>query len=269
MFWAVLILTAVIVALGVVIVRIDKKAKSTYDKKFNPDEWQLPGHIELPAAAANTHANTNAVINPVVNPVVNSKATFAIKPSLYSDPQQNFYKTLAAALNNEFTLLTHVNAADVLTVSASNTLATQVALNHLTSKQFAFVVCDNAQLKALCVVDWVNKIDAQLKSACESAQLPLVSVNHQEDCNSQFLRSKILNALAIKMTPEDASNQAVLNIADAKAINNIKANGIELVLCPACSAVMLKRKAKNGESAGKLFWLCSTYPQCRGMLPVK
>jgi hypothetical protein len=42
-------------------------------------------------------------------------------------------------------------------------------------------------------------------------------------------------------------------------------NGIELKLCPKCSAVMLKRKAKTGASAGKLFWICSTYPVCRGM----
>jgi hypothetical protein len=45
-------------------------------------------------------------------------------------------------------------------------------------------------------------------------------------------------------------------------------NGIELKFCPDCSAVMLKRKAKNGVNAGKMFWICSTYPACRGMRSV-
>ncbi|RZA06260.1 MAG: hypothetical protein EOO68_05290, partial [Moraxellaceae bacterium] len=46
-------------------------------------------------------------------------------------------------------------------------------------------------------------------------------------------------------------------------------SGITLELCPKCSSVMLKRKAKNGAAAGQLFWICSTYPRCRGMLPIK
>ena len=34
--------------------------------------------------------------------------------------------------------------------------------------------------------------------------------------------------------------------------------------CPTCGAVMVKREAKRGASAGNVFWGCSTYPICRG-----
>jgi membrane associated rhomboid family serine protease len=37
--------------------------------------------------------------------------------------------------------------------------------------------------------------------------------------------------------------------------------------CPACSSAMNKRRANNGVHAGKWFWVCATYPQCKGVVP--
>jgi hypothetical protein len=269
MFWAVLILTIFVVAFGMAIYRIDKNAKARYEKKFNPNEWQLPGHIELPAS---TEAQLKIQLQPQAQPplpTANVKVTYETKPSVYSGAQLIFYKALEAALKGEFALLTNINATDVVAVVASNALATQVSRNNLTGKQFAFVVCDKAKLSALCVIDWGNTIDAQLKSVCESAQLSLVSFNTQAEYDSLLLRAKILNAIGLKDSQVELNNESALDIVNEKPTHNLKDNGIDLVLCPECSAVMLKRKAKNGENAGKLFWLCSTYPQCRGMRAVK
>ncbi|HOY22534.1 MAG TPA: DUF2726 domain-containing protein [Cellvibrio sp.] len=267
MFWAILILTLFVVAFGLAIYRIDKNAKAKYEKNFNPNEWQLPGHIELPAPV-----ESQLKIQPQPQsslPAANVKVTHETKPSVYSGAQCTFYKALEAALESEFALLTNINAADVIAVVASNTLATQAALNNLTGKQFAFVVCDKVQLTALCVIDFGCAVDVQLKAVCESARLPLMSFNALTDYDSPLLRAKILNAIGLKDSRAELNNESALDIVDEQPVNNLKDNGIDLVLCPDCSAVMLKRKAKNGENAGKLFWICSTYPKCRGMLPVK
>ena len=34
--------------------------------------------------------------------------------------------------------------------------------------------------------------------------------------------------------------------------------------CPVCNALMVKRLARRGVSAGLTFWGCSNYPKCRG-----
>ena len=34
--------------------------------------------------------------------------------------------------------------------------------------------------------------------------------------------------------------------------------------CPKCGSAMVKRKARQGASAGQQFWGCSQYPACRG-----
>jgi restriction system protein len=38
--------------------------------------------------------------------------------------------------------------------------------------------------------------------------------------------------------------------------------------CPTCGSVMVKRAAKQGANAGNMFWGCSTYPKCRGVVPI-
>lgn len=38
--------------------------------------------------------------------------------------------------------------------------------------------------------------------------------------------------------------------------------------CPACNAAMRQRRAGKGLHAGKLFWVCSSYPDCREVIPV-
>ena len=34
--------------------------------------------------------------------------------------------------------------------------------------------------------------------------------------------------------------------------------------CPVCNALLVKRLARRGVSAGSSFWGCSNYPKCRG-----
>jgi restriction system protein len=38
--------------------------------------------------------------------------------------------------------------------------------------------------------------------------------------------------------------------------------------CPKCGSFMVKRTAKQGANTGNMFWGCSKYPQCRGIVPI-
>ncbi len=42
----------------------------------------------------------------------------------------------------------------------------------------------------------------------------------------------------------------------------------DLPLCPVCGKQMVKREAKKGKSIGKIFYGCSQFPKCRGVLEV-
>ena len=38
--------------------------------------------------------------------------------------------------------------------------------------------------------------------------------------------------------------------------------------CPNCGSAMVKRTAKQGANAGNMFWGCSSYPKCRGVVAI-
>lgn len=43
----------------------------------------------------------------------------------------------------------------------------------------------------------------------------------------------------------------------------------ESVICPRCGAPMVKRQAARGKNAGKLFYGCSNFPKCRGIVNIE
>lgn len=50
---------------------------------------------------------------------------------------------------------------------------------------------------------------------------------------------------------------------EARSLGNTETPG-----CPLCGKKMLKRTAGKGPNAGKVFWGCSAYPDCRGIVKI-
>ncbi len=58
---------------------------------------------------------------------------------------------------------------------------------------------------------------------------------------------------------------------DALAVRQVPRNfkqdqSDQIPICPVCGSLMVLRTARSGRSAGKQFWGCSTYPDCRGVI---
>ena len=276
MFWLVIILGFI----GAAIYVVDKKMKEKFkdQHQFNPDDWDLPESLGV-----QTETKPQVVLSA---PSVAEKIAYA-KKIVMPPERENFYKALQLAVANEFYVLTNINAADVLKIdSNNNVLGSQVATKNLSGKQFDFILCDKETLVAVCVIALSEPMEPFLMNACESADLPVAYVKSQMNYDSHVLRGIIFQSLGENTRQVDQSivqHEALKNdvldikISDALEIKPEESvttktemidNGIELKLCPKCSAVMLKRKAKTGASAGKLFWICSTYPACRGMQPL-
>jgi hypothetical protein len=302
MLWLALFL----VVIGVAVYIVDKKIKAKFEDKFNPKDWDLPNSVELPAELMSTSAAQKSVAEKLIasqsglsvsTPA--EKLRYQKKPSALSHEQTQMYKALRSALAGEYTLLTNVSVADTLAViETSNALIAQVAVKNIAAKQFDFVVCENTQLTAVCAIVLGENLEPLLVTACESAQLPLARFRVQANYDVAAIRTSIFQAIGGLDITERSPERSVLDITEGSAerssleITDIKSpeenstnneqapaaianeeistgNGIDLKLCPSCSAVMLKRRAKNGADAGKMFWICSTYPKCRGMLLVK
>ncbi|MGD0280616.1 MAG: topoisomerase DNA-binding C4 zinc finger domain-containing protein, partial [Smithella sp.] len=51
-------------------------------------------------------------------------------------------------------------------------------------------------------------------------------------------------------------------------VQKIKSEKQSSVSCPQCGSPMSLREAKRGQNAGKQFWGCSKFPQCRGIVNI-
>lgn len=44
--------------------------------------------------------------------------------------------------------------------------------------------------------------------------------------------------------------------------------GTEAPACPLCGSSMVMRQAQRGRGRGSMFWGCTNYPSCRGVVPI-
>lgn len=264
MLWLVLMLGVI----GAAFYIVDKKIKEKYksDDKFNPADWDLPGSSEMPADA-----------KPQISlpaPASVEKISYEKKSGVLTPDHMIFYKALQAAVGSEYSILTNISAANVFAVAAnSNPLIAQVATKNIVEKRFDFLICEKNTLAAACVLMLNDNVDSLLLGACESSKLPVARFRIQSGYDHEIIKEVIAQAVGQTMSTTSNSFDASLPTdaldikpsAQKHSKEDVADNGIDVKFCPSCSAVMLKRKAKNGVNAGKMFWLCSTYPKCRGM----
>lgn len=72
---------------------------------------------------------------------------------------------------------------------------------------------------------------------------------------------------ALAAAPAPAVTAAATDQAPAPAGPAATINPAALISCPNCNSGMNKRRAGNGPHAGKWFWVCGSYPQCKGLVP--
>ncbi len=89
--------------------------------------------------------------------------------------------------------------------------------------------------------------------------------------NIELISQHQLMALVQEARPDLAAsklNEAASGPRDNPVADAERANRKMRPSCPNCGNAMVERIAKRGANAGKPFWGCSTYPNCRGTLPI-
>ncbi|WP_409559350.1 DUF2726 domain-containing protein [Accumulibacter sp.] len=134
--------------------------------------------------------------------------------------------------------------------------------------------------RLLCVIELNDKSHSQtkrqrrddfLESACRAAGLPLLVFAAQATYSLEDVRRRLAELLPAKAT-ETAVLSPAASVAPAETPASAPTPAAEATeqpeapACPKCSRAMLRRTAKGGENAGRDFWGCPDFPNCRGML---
>jgi predicted RNA-binding Zn-ribbon protein involved in translation (DUF1610 family) len=77
-----------------------------------------------------------------------------------------------------------------------------------------------------------------------------------------------VNTILNKISAGMMTRSFKTNREHVKHVNHIVSEKKKKNTCPKCGSPMVLREAKNGQNAGKQFWGCSKFPECKGILNV-
>jgi ssDNA-binding Zn-finger/Zn-ribbon topoisomerase 1 len=183
--------------------------------------------------------------------------------ALFTPAERSFLGVLQQAVGYNAAIFGKVRVADVVEPKTGlSRSARQKAFNKISAKHFDFLLCDKEDLSVACAIELDDgshnskrrhERDEFLKGVCEAAGVPLIQV----PAKSGYVIEEVRDLLPAYLTGIDSTD---LDKTVPTAIQKPKTNE---KVCPACSASMVKRVAKNGKHAGKSFWACKAYPKCK------
>lgn len=170
--------------------------------------------------------------------------------------QQQFLQALQRAVGDAVDICPRVRGADVVkTMSQLPAQEYQNWQEQLLDFSFDYVLLDRRDYSVVGVVDLQIEEtpevidDDYVRDLCHAARLPFVRFQANDSYNIPAIRSVILAHL-----PVTTDTSSIEPTATTQEIG---------LICPACSSLLVRKKARNGKYAGQEFWACSSAPRCR------
>lgn len=95
-----------------------------------------------------------------------------------------------------------------------------------------------------------------------------VALGYYELMVDEFPQADVTQRAYVRLGRVMPDTSAKAALQEAKAITGAASLSDDAKACPACSSVMQKRRANSGAQAGKWFWVCAGYPECKSLVPI-
>jgi hypothetical protein len=193
--------------------------------------------------------------------------------SLFSPAERSFLGVLERAVGGQCRVLGKIRLADIISpISGLSKSEWQKAFNRISPKHVDFGLCKKDDLSLVCAIELDDRShkksdrksrDDFLENALKAASIPLIRMAARPSYNVQEVRSQIGEATELDLQPlGDAPRPKPAPGGEAVQPNPGRT-------CPKCGSQMVLRKATSGKFAGRRFWGCSRYPECKTLLPLK
>jgi hypothetical protein len=139
-------------------------------------------------------------------------------------------------------------------------------------KHIDFVLSDRDTLQVHCLVELDDgshqsadrrRRDAFVDRACAAAGVPLLRFPAKAGYSVQSVRAALESV--IRFEAPAAADDRPPGGAPPPAV---AAAAVAAPPCPRCGGATVLRTVKSGAHAGTRLWGCSTYPTCRGFVPL-
>lgn len=194
---------------------------------------------------------------------------YRLRDDFLSPAEKSFFQILRFWAEDRYTLFSKVSLADLFYVSRPH--ENRSALNRIDRKHVDFVICDKQTLMPVFAVELDDSSHARpdrmardrfVNDVFEAAALPLVHIPVRSGYTVAELETQFRG-----LVNDPPGSQSLPNSAPAPRPTPAGENGAPF--CPKCGSRMVLRTVRSGEHAGKQFYGCPNYPNCRSMLPLK
>lgn len=193
---------------------------------------------------------------------------YHLRDNFLSPAEHHFFRALLPAVSAWAVVCPKVRLGDIFYVRAPDRSARYRARNRIERKHLDFLLCDPETMQPLLGVELNDrshqradrrKRDGFVAGVFDAAGLPIAFIKQQSDYDAaklgRFLHARAGIAEAAAAVAEAAVTTPAAPQPDPQPPP-----------CPQCGATMVQRTAKSGANAGKPFWGCPNFPQCRGIV---
>jgi ssDNA-binding Zn-finger/Zn-ribbon topoisomerase 1 len=193
---------------------------------------------------------------------------------LLSSTHAAFFDLLEQALDDRYRVFGNVRLTDVVDIRSDlNRKQRQSALKRLPPFRLDFVICEkeNASIVGAVMVEEGETepggVRAQQETALDgflaTVGIPIARLSGKRDYSIEDLRIEVSRALFLKW------KDGVPASGTEGTAKPLEKNDIPYDVCPACGLPFVKRIARKGTYAGKVFLTCSNYPECKHVQLIK
>lgn len=185
---------------------------------------------------------------------------YLVRDSVLSAAEISFYHVLRSVVEDSAVITPKVRLVDIFYVSQPHKNGS--FFNRIVQKHLDFLLCDPATMKPLVGIELDDsshqrserqKRDVFVDAVFAAANLPLLRFPARQSYNPQQISSQLGSYLQSTTNSSTASSTPT-----PKSVTPI---------CPKCGIPMVMRKGSRGENAGKQFYGCQNYPDCRQTAP--
>jgi hypothetical protein len=186
------------------------------------------------------------------------KLPYVARESVLSAAETSFFHLLHSVVSSNYHICLKMRLADIFQIKTREKYMSY--FNKISQRHIDFLVCHPKTVKPILAIELDDSSHSRKKrqerdefvnKAFKSAGLPLIRISASRTYNTKELVAGLRRYL-----PELANQ------------NDTQTPNSRIPQCPKCGSQMVVRSVKKGEHKGKQFYLCSTYPECRGALPI-
>ncbi len=210
-----------------------------------------------------TNGNVVIIDDTVDLPNDEEPLPYKVRDDFLSHAEFSFYKVLIHTLGDQYVVLSKVRLADIFFVAKPN--ENLRFFNFISSKHIDFLVCDSEMMKPVIGIELDdsshNRSDRQERDEFVDqvfmvAGLPIIHFPAKYAYNTTEIVDAVKTSLREKTVKEpEPLSQSLPPVSKID----------DTPICPRCGIPMVLRVVDQGKYAGRHYYGCKNYPNCKEM----